>query len=160
MFMKGDTIQIPFAWKEHPLSAKDPQVFKGLFLSDFVLEGLAAHFNMTSTVCPELQVDSEPCGALAVATVAAECAFTFWVTGISTADDEKRKEEAKFSEDNWGPSTLSYITLVSNLNTQKWAKIKDAARERMAPSKSSITLHQAHVDARGSLFEEDSEPES
>jgi hypothetical protein len=154
-----------------------PKVFKGLFLSDFVLEGLAAHFNMTSTVCPELQVDSEPCGALAVATVAvclipcfllhhlillqAERAFTFWVTGISTADDEKRKEEAKFSEDNWGPSTLSYITSVGNLKARKWAKIKDAARERMPASKSSVTLHQAtsSPDARGSLFEEDSETE-
>ncbi|KAF8803205.1 hypothetical protein BYT27DRAFT_7226078 [Phlegmacium glaucopus] len=114
-FMKGDTIQIPFAWKEHPLSAEEPQ---------------------------------------------AERTFTFWVTGISTADDEKCKEEAKFSKDNWGPSTMSYITLVGNLNTRKWAKIKNAAREHMAPSKSSITLlHQAPVDARGSLFEEDSETE-
>jgi hypothetical protein len=88
-FMKGDTVRIPFAWKDHPLSTEDPQVshshpcsfrssdniahckvFTGLFLSDFVLEGLAAHFNMTSTVCPELQVDNEPCGALAIATVA------------------------------------------------------------------------------------------
>ncbi|KAF8808782.1 hypothetical protein BYT27DRAFT_7255244 [Phlegmacium glaucopus] len=69
-FMKGDTIQIPFAWKEHPLSAEELQ---------------------------------------------AECTFTFWVTGISTADDEKCKEEAKFSEDNWGMkfsmiTSLSFVT--------------------------------------------------
>ena len=47
---------------------------------------------------------------------------------------------------------------------RKWAKIKDAARECMTASKSSATLHQATsspqtVDARGSLFEEDSETE-
>ena len=133
------------------------EVFKGIFLSDKpVLKGLAAHFNMTSTVCPELQVDSEPCGALAVATVAvclilcflwyhlillqAEHTFTFWVTGNSTTNDEKRKEEAKFSKDNWGLSTLSYITSVSNLTARKWAKIKEAARECMAAPKSSVTL--------------------
>jgi hypothetical protein len=85
------------------------------------------------------------------------------VTGNSTADDEKRKEEAKFSEDNWGPSTLSYITSVSNLTPRKWARIKEAACERMTASRSALTLHQAQAtttsDARGSLFEEDSEPE-
>jgi len=53
------------------------EVFTGLFLSDFVLEGLAAHFNMTSTVCPELQVDNEPCGALAIATVAVSLIMWF-----------------------------------------------------------------------------------
>ncbi|KAF8958629.1 hypothetical protein BDZ97DRAFT_1612271, partial [Flammula alnicola] len=164
-FMKGDAVKVPFAWKKHPLSAEEPQVFKGLFLSDFVLEGLAAHFNMTSTVCPELQVDSEPCGTLAVAMVAAERAFTFWVTGNSTANDEKHKEEAKFSEDNWGPSTLSYITSVSNVTPRQWVKIKEAASERMTASKSSVSLQKTHtttaspLDARGSLFEEDSEPE-
>jgi len=25
-FMKGDTVKIPFAWKDHPLSTEDPQV--------------------------------------------------------------------------------------------------------------------------------------
>ena len=25
-FMKGDTIKIPFAWKDHPVSIEDPQV--------------------------------------------------------------------------------------------------------------------------------------
>ena len=87
----------------------------------------------------------------------------FWVTGNSTTDDEKHKEEAKFSEDNWGPSTLSYIMLVSKLIPWKWAKIKEAASEHMTASKSAVTLHQAQhattSDAHGSLFEEDSKPE-
>jgi len=92
----------------------------------------------------------------------AERTFTFWVTGNSTANDEKRKEEAKFSKDNWGLSTLSYITSVSNLTARKWAKIKEATRERMAAPKSSVTLHQAassSVDAQGALFEEESADE-
>jgi len=59
------------------------EVFTGLFLFDFVLEGLAAHFNMTSTVCPELRVDNEPCGALAIATVAvlseSHCVVSFHI---------------------------------------------------------------------------------
>jgi hypothetical protein len=45
---------------------------------------------------------------------------------------------------------------------RKWAKIKDAACERMTVTKSSVTLHHAIPglpDARGSLFEEDSEIE-
>jgi len=87
----------------------------------------------------------------------------FWVTGHSPADDEKRKENAKFSEDNWGPSTLSYITSVRNLKPRKWAKIKEAACEHMTASKSALTLHQAYAttisDACASLFGEDSEPE-
>ena len=75
-FMKGDTVQTPFAWKDHPLSIEDPQVShlhpthsdraitlptvrcsRGFFIR-FVLEGLAVHFNTTLTVCPELQVDN------------------------------------------------------------------------------------------------------
>ncbi|EDQ99763.1 uncharacterized protein LACBIDRAFT_334747 [Laccaria bicolor S238N-H82] len=35
----------------------------------------------------------------------AERAFKFWITGVSTAGILDRKEEAKFSEDNWGAST-------------------------------------------------------
>lgn len=35
----------------------------------------------------------------------AERAFKFWITGVSTAGIPDRKEEAKFSEDNWGAST-------------------------------------------------------
>jgi len=77
------------------------QVYKGLFLSYFVLVGLAAHFNMTSSVCLELEVDGEPCGALVIAMVGvrlllpsilcdltfvqAERTFKFWITGVSTA---------------------------------------------------------------------------
>jgi len=69
------------------------------------------------------------------------------VTGNSTADDEKHKEEAKFSEDNWGPSTLSYITSVSNLTPRKWARIKEAACERVTASRSALTLHQAQLSS-------------
>jgi len=91
----------------------------------------------------------------------AEHAFAFWVTGISIADDEKRKEEAKFSEDNWGPSTLSYISSVA---ARKWAKIKDAARECMTATKSSVTLHRwpatSSPDARGSLFDSEKDTDS
>ena len=47
----------------------DVQLYKGLFLSSFILVGLAVHFNMTSSVCLELEVDSEPHGALAIVTV-------------------------------------------------------------------------------------------
>ena len=51
-------------------------------------------------------------------------AFTFWVTGNFTADDEKPKEEAKFSRDNWGLSMLGYITLVSNLTYRNGQRSK------------------------------------
>jgi hypothetical protein len=76
----------------------------------------------------------------------AERVFTFWVTGISTAADEKRKEETKFSAS------------VDNLNARNWAKIKsDAARERMTASKSLVfQAASSPVDARGLSFEEDS----
>ena len=64
----------------------DAQVYKSLFLSSFVLVGPATHFNMSSRVCLELEVDSEPCGALAVATVGVRllssyppfCVISFW----------------------------------------------------------------------------------
>ena len=144
--------------------------YKGLFLSDFVFEGSAAQFNMTSTVCPELQVDSEPCGALALAAVAVclipcfmlhdlnlfqtECEITFWVTGISTAGDAKRKEAAKILLSTTTGGRAHYIG--GQIEARKWAKIKDAARKRIMASKSSVILHQATslIDARGSLFED------
>lgn len=163
IWMKGDDDTIPFTWKDHPLSAEEPQVFKGLFLSYFVLVGLAAHLNMTSSVCPELEVDSEPRGALVIATVGVERAFNFWITGISTAGDPDRKEDAKFSEDNWGLSTLGYIDSISKLTPRQWKKINDAATELMEKPKQPVSLiHGANaypLNARGSLFEEDSEPE-
>jgi hypothetical protein len=42
-------------------------------MSYFMLVGLATHFNMTSSVCPELEVDSEPRSALAIAMVGVCC---------------------------------------------------------------------------------------
>ncbi|EDR07773.1 uncharacterized protein LACBIDRAFT_327751 [Laccaria bicolor S238N-H82] len=41
----------------------------------------------------------------------AERAFKFWITGVSTAGIPDRKEEAKFSEDNWGASTVDIGTI-------------------------------------------------
>lgn len=124
-------------------------------------------------------MDGQPCGALAIATVGVSCglnhilhdltaiqaerAFNFWVTGNSTANDQDRKEEAKFSEDNWGLSTLSYILSISKLTLRQWAKINTAASELMATPKQSISLTHGtaapSIDARGCLFEEDSEVE-
>ncbi|KIK00494.1 hypothetical protein K443DRAFT_100266, partial [Laccaria amethystina LaAM-08-1] len=162
-WMKGDTDRIPFTWKDHPMSAEEPQVYKGLFMSYFMLVGLATHFNMTSSVCPELEVDSKPHGALAIATVGAEHAFKFWVTGVSTAGIADRKEEAKFSEDNWGVSTVDYIKSINKLTPRQWKKIKDAAIGLTEKLKLSVSLTQganaSPLNARGSLFEEDSEAE-
>ncbi|KAF8958619.1 hypothetical protein BDZ97DRAFT_2046850 [Flammula alnicola] len=70
-FMKGNSERIPFAWRFHPCSSEEPSSYQGLFLSPFISAGLAAYFNMTSSVCEELMVDSEPRGALALATVSA-----------------------------------------------------------------------------------------
>jgi hypothetical protein len=155
------------------------QVYKGLFLSYFVLVGLAAHFDMTSSVCPELEVDGEPRGASVIATVGvrlllssllrdfifvqAERAFKFWITGVSTVGILDRKEDAKFPEDNWGASTMGYIDSINKLTPRQWKKITDAAIELMEKPKLAVSLTQganaSPLNVRGSLFEEDSEAE-
>ena len=95
--------------------------------------------------------------------VQAECAFKFWITGVSTASIPDHKEEAKFSEDNWGVSTVDYINSINKLTPRQWKKIKDAATGLMEKPKLSVSLTQgtnaSPLNARGSLFEEDSEAE-
>jgi hypothetical protein len=95
--------------------------------------------------------------------VQAERAFKFWVTGVSTAGIADRKEEAKFSEDNWGVSTMDYIKSINKLTPRQWKKIKDAAIGLTEKPKLSVSLTQganaSPLNARGSLFEEDSEAE-
>ena len=92
----------------------------------------------------------------------AECAFKFWITGVSTASIPDHKEEAKFSEDNWGVSNMDYINSINKLTPRQW-KIKDAATGLMEKPKLSVLLTQgtntSPLNARGSLFEEDSEAE-
>lgn len=51
----------------------------------------------------------------------AERAFKFWITGVSTAGIPDRKEEAKFSEDNWGASTVGYIDSINKLSRRQFA---------------------------------------
>ncbi|KAF8963631.1 hypothetical protein BDZ97DRAFT_1661447, partial [Flammula alnicola] len=159
-FMKGNSERIPFAWRFHPCSSEEPSSYQGLFLSPFISAGLAAHFNMTSSVCEELMVDSEPRGALALATVSAKRGFMFWVTGNSTAGDPDRKEESKFSEANWGVSTMSYFPSIAKLRPRQWEKINEGALELLPTPRHPLALSLASsspVDARGLLFEEDSD---
>jgi hypothetical protein len=59
----------PAHWHSHHSTHDEAARTPGLFMSYFMLVGLATHFNMTSSVCPELEMDSEPRGALAIATV-------------------------------------------------------------------------------------------
>ena len=95
--------------------------------------------------------------------VQAEHTSKFLITGVSTAGVPDCKEDAKFSEGNGGVSTVDYINSINKLTPRQWKKIKDAATGLMEKPKLSVSLTQdtnaSPLDARGSLFEEDSEVE-
>lgn len=63
-----------------PLTLKVQPSRSGLFLSPWILAGMAAHIQMTGTVCEQLKVSDPPKGALLMAIVSVSVflyAFTF-----------------------------------------------------------------------------------
>ncbi|KAF8308527.1 hypothetical protein F5887DRAFT_859477, partial [Amanita rubescens] len=117
-----------YMWEEH--DAQDPKDYKGLFLTPYIIAGLAAHLEMTAKLPEELQITVPPRGALALATVAAERALKAWESGSCTlGEDLSKKKEEEFSEVRWGPATSAVIPSILRLSERKWQKIIDRAKE-------------------------------
>ncbi|KAG5635851.1 hypothetical protein H0H81_009859 [Sphagnurus paluster] len=152
---------LPFTWKDR--SSDNPNEYSGIFRSSFIIAGLSAHLKMTSGLCAELQVDEYPQGALVIAIVSAERSINYWNTGSSTLGvDPAKKDEDKFSESNWGTETAAYIPSVATLTDRKWSKIIGEAQDLSSTKVKTRLLPmagQASVDARGSIFEFDTDSE-
>lgn len=141
---------------------------------------------MTATVCDELKALDSPRGALLMAVVSVknfhclcyhysllmsfptqvERALSFWTSGINNMKELDGKF-SKFSEKVWGPQSVSYIPSIKQLSPRRWDKILSAARSALAASSARIPVPVEigtsspgpSSDVRGSLFEEDSEPD-
>ncbi|KAF8230824.1 hypothetical protein L208DRAFT_1399990 [Tricholoma matsutake] len=136
----------------HKADGDDAKKFKGAFRGPFILQTFASHL---TTVKGAQKIhgidDSQPYGALAIATAAVEHALKLIASGIITIEMVKKakgriptllkqinqatgkvsNQFTVFNEASWGKRCSSYVKLAKNLSASRFNKIITLSAEYM-----------------------------
>ncbi|KAH9829486.1 uncharacterized protein C8Q71DRAFT_851719 [Rhodofomes roseus] len=140
---------------------------RGAFQSQFVLETFASHLTETHGTMDKYYMMYEPQGALALACVALERAFTLFESGVRYQPD-RQDPTWHFKTDKWNDATESYLLSIAQLKLEDWDAIvvgaepyakKGKARRRKVSASSDCDM--GPEDDRARLLDSsDSESES
>ncbi|KAI0081498.1 hypothetical protein K474DRAFT_1671957 [Panus rudis PR-1116 ss-1] len=115
MLLPDSTEDLPFVWRDFDRDGKKA----GLFMHPFILTVMAEYMRRTDGAVKEY---GQPRGALLLAVLAVERAFSLYIRGGGKLGPEK----PAFSEQECQWSTDSFRSAISNITTHRWQKITSA----------------------------------
>ncbi|KAJ6622754.1 hypothetical protein B0H10DRAFT_2214079 [Mycena sp. CBHHK59/15] len=121
-FVAGELEDMNFVYR-------DPDNKRGACRSESILYVYSYHTRITSVIPADEQKKAK--AALAISTVAVECAYNMWATGSQVSQPVERrgkKPAHRFVTVPWASRAAKYLTIIKKLTDSKWEEINASAQ--------------------------------